>query len=294
MEVNVKELLENGVYFGHPTRQFDPRIKPYLYGKRQGIYIIDIEKTVQMIKEAAVHIRKVAAKKQTILFIGTKKQAQSSIKECAEKCGMCYVNYRWIGGTLTNFEEIRKRVGRLEAIEELERSGQMSLYTKKEAALIMKEKEELQKKFEGIRDMKRFPALIILVDVKKEINAIREARKCNIPIMGIIDTNGNPEIIDYPIPANDDGFKSISLILSKLTDAVLEGKAEAESMPIIRESSEEEQAAEKAFEETAAPAKKEAEGSPAKNPAPEKEKQEKPKTILDENKKEEEGEKDGG
>ena len=153
MEVTIKELLESGVYFGHPTRQFDPRIKQFLYGKRQGIYIIDIEKSLEKIKEAGEFLKKAAAAKKTILFVGTKKQAQGAIKESAEKCEMPYVDYRWIGGTLTNFNEIRKRVGRLEEIEELENSGKLSLYTKKEASLMLKEKENLLKLIIGRRSM---------------------------------------------------------------------------------------------------------------------------------------------
>ena len=225
MEVTIKELLENGVYFGHPTRQFDPRIKPFLYGKRQGIYIIDIEKSLEKIKEAGEFLRKSAADGKTILFVGTKKQAQVPIKESAEKCGMPYVDYRWIGGTLTNFSEIRKRIARLDEIEGLEKSGKLSLYTKKEASLLLKEKENLLKKFAGIRNLNKYPEVIVVVDVRKEINIIREAKKVGIRIVGIVDTNSNPELLDYPIPANDDGLKSISLILEKLAECIAEGKA---------------------------------------------------------------------
>ncbi|MCM8806407.1 MAG: 30S ribosomal protein S2 [Candidatus Omnitrophica bacterium] len=226
MEITVKELLEAGVYFGHPKRQFDPRIKPYLYGKRQGIYIIDIEKTIEKIKESGEFLKKVASQGKKILFIGTKKQAQSPVKEIAEKCKMPYVNYRWIGGTLTNFKEIRKRIERLEEIEKLEESGKLNLYTKKEILLIQKEKEELKKKFEGIREMTDYPGALIVVDVKREINAIKEAKKVKIPVVGIVDTNGNPELVDFPIPANDDGLKSIYTVLSKLADYIIEGMKE--------------------------------------------------------------------
>ena len=177
MEVNVKELLESGVYFGHPTRQFDHRIKPFLYGKRQGIYIIDIEKSAEKIKEAGEFLRNAAENNKVILFVGTKKQAEGPIKESAEKCGMPYVNYRWIGGTLTNFFEIRKRMVRLEEIEEMEKTGKLSLYTKKEVAILMKEKENLMKKFAGMRTLTKHPDILVVVDVRKEINAIREAHK---------------------------------------------------------------------------------------------------------------------
>ncbi len=231
MEVTIKELLESGVYFGHPTRQYDPRIKKYLYGKRQGIYIIDIEKSLQKIKEAGEFLRKASASRKTILFVGTKRHAQQTIKESAVNCGMPYVNYRWIGGTLTNFHQIRTRVARLEDIEELERSGKIELYTKKEASLILKEKEDLLKKFEGIRSITRYPDIIIVVDVRKEINLIREAKKVGCQIVGIVDTNSNPELVDYPIPANDDGLKSIDLILKKLSECIMEGKSEAMQTP---------------------------------------------------------------
>ncbi|MCD6408313.1 30S ribosomal protein S2 [bacterium] len=240
MEITIKELLEAGVYFGHPTRQFDPRIRPFLYGKRQGIYIIDIEKTIEKLKEAADFLKKVASQGKMILFVGTKKQAQNPVKEMAEKCGMPYVNYRWIGGTLTNFKEIRKRIAKLEEIEKLIETGKINLYTKKESALIMKEKEELEKKFGGIKNMTEFPGALLIVDVKREINAIKEAKSTQIPIVGIVDTNGNPDLVDYPIPANDDGLKSITLLLSKLTESIIEGKSEVEYMPEIQKGEEKE------------------------------------------------------
>lgn len=226
MEVTVKELLEVGAYFGHPSRQFDPHIRPYLYGKRQGIYIIDISKTCEKIYQAAEVLQKFAREKEPILFVGTKKQAHDIVKEVAEKTDQPYVNYRWIGGTLTNFHTIQKRIERLEKIEELENSGRINYYTKKEASLIQKEKEELLKKFNGIRHLKKLPGIIIIIDVKKEINAVREAKKVGIPLIGIVDTNGNPELVDYPIPANDDGLKSIQLIIEKLAEAILEAQAQ--------------------------------------------------------------------
>jgi small subunit ribosomal protein S2 len=167
----------------------------------------------------------------TILFVGTKKHAQQTIKESALSCGMPYVNYRWIGGTLTNFHQIRTRIARLEEIEELEKNGKLELYTKKEAALLLKEKEDLLKKFEGIRSITKYPDIIIVVDVRKEYNLIREAKKVGCQIVGIVDTNSNPELVDYPIPANDDGLKSIDLILKKLSECVIEGNTEALQTP---------------------------------------------------------------
>ncbi|HPP13310.1 MAG TPA: 30S ribosomal protein S2 [bacterium] len=235
MEITVKELLESGVYFGHPSRQFDPRIRPFLYGRRQGIYIIDIERTAEKIKEAAAFLKSVILGGKKVLFVGTKKQAQSAVNEMAEKCGMPYVSYRWIGGTLTNFEAIRRRIQRLDEIEALETSGRLSYYTKKEASLILKEKEDLIRKFGGIREMTGYPGAIIIVDLRREINAVKEARKVNIPIVGIVDTNGNPELAHYPIPANDDGLKSIRLVLSKLAEAINEVQLEAQVSREIRE-----------------------------------------------------------
>jgi small subunit ribosomal protein S2 len=239
MDVTIKELLESGVYFGHPTKQFDPRIRPYLYGRRQGIYIIDIEKTQEMLKEAGEFLKKIAASNKKILFVGTKKQAQSSIRECAADCGMPYVDYRWIGGTLTNFKEIKKRIDKLDKLENFEEEGKLNLYTKKEAALIVKEKKDLLRKFGGIRHITEFPGAIILVDIKREINAIKEAQKAGIPTVGIIDTNSNPQLVDYPIPANDDGLKSISLIISKLTESIKEGKVVGDDTEEIKEKKEE-------------------------------------------------------
>jgi len=230
MEITISELLENGVYFGHPSKQFDPRIKEFLYGKRQGIYIIDIEKTLEKIKEASLFLKNLASQNKTILFVGTKKQCQSVVEEVAKKCKMPYVNYRWVGGTLTNFPNIRKRILRLEEIEEMEKSGKLSLYTKKEASIIQKEKENLLKKFGGIRTMTDYPSALIIVDIKKEINAVEEGKKMGIPIVGIVDTNGNPKLVEYPIPANDDGLKSIQLVLTKLGESILEGMSELYNM----------------------------------------------------------------
>jgi len=232
MEITIKELLENGVYFGHPTKHFDPRIRPYLYGKRQGIYIIDIEKTVEKAHEAFAFLKTIASQKKLILFVGTKKQAHAAVQEIAELCGSPYVNYRWIGGTLTNFSTIRKRIARLEEIETMEETGRLSVFTKKEGIVILREKEKLIKKFGGIRTLTEFPAAIIVVDVRREHNTIAEAKKIGIPVVGIVDTNGNPQSVDYPVPANDDGLKSIRLILSKLGEGIQEGRMAADYLPV--------------------------------------------------------------
>jgi len=228
MEVTLKELLENGIYFGHPSRQFDPRMRPFLYGKRQGIYIIDIEATQSRLLEAGAFLRSVAAAGKQILFVGTKKQAQAAVREYAEQCGMPYVTYRWIGGTLTNSSSIRSRISRLEEIEQMMEVGRFALMTKKEESLIMKERQDLLRKFGGIRSMATVPGAVIVIDVRREANAVAEASKVGVPIVGVVDTNGNPEVADYPIPANDDGLKAIRLILSKLAESILEGKSELE------------------------------------------------------------------
>jgi len=234
MEVTLKELLENGIYFGHPSRQFDPRMRPYLYGKRQGIYIIDIEATQSGLIAAGEFLRSVAASGKQILFVGTKKQAQATVQELAEQCGMPYVTYRWIGGTLTNSSSIRSRIARLDEIEQMIEMGRLALSTKKEETLILKERQDLLRKFGGIRNMPTYPGALIVVDVRREAIAVAEARKVGIPIVGIVDTNGNPELVDFPIPANDDGLKAIRLLLSKLTECILEGKAEAEYRNLAR------------------------------------------------------------
>lgn len=257
-EVTLKELLESGVYFGHPSRQFDPRTRPFLFGKRHGIYIIDIEKTLEKMKEAGAFLKGIAAQKKVILFVGTKKQAESVVEEVARQCGMPYVNYRWIGGTLTNFSTIRRRVSRLQEIEAMEETGKINLYTKKEASIIQKEKADLLKKFGGIRDMSHFPAVVLVVDVRREMNAIAEARKLGIPVVGIVDTNGNPDLLDYAIPANDDGLKSIRLVLSKLSESILEGKAEGQRLVDLQEKAaltDEEQSDEPSSSASAEPAR---------------------------------------
>ncbi len=221
--ISLKDLLETGLYFGHQSKQFDPRMIPYIFGKRQGIYIIDLEKTAKKLEEACQFIKELAAENKKILFVGTKRQAQEAIVAAAKRCSMPYVSSRWLGGTLTNWEAIRSRVGRLEEIENLEKEGHFSLLTKKEAALLLKEKNKLLRNLEGIRELKEYPAAILIIDIKKEANVVREAKRLNIPVVAVVDTNSNPEEVDYPVPANDDGVKGIKFLLEKFADSVLEG-----------------------------------------------------------------------
>ena len=225
-DITVKDLLETGLYFGHQSKQFDPRMLPYIFGKRQGIYIIDLEKTVEKLKEACQYIKELAAKGKKILFVGTKKQAQEAVVVAAKSCGMPYVSSRWLGGTLTNWDVIRSRITRLEEIERLEKEGHFSLLTKKETTLLLKEKNKLLRNLEGIREMRQYPSALLIIDIKKEANAVREAKKLDIRLIAVVDTNCNPEEVDYPVPANDDGIKGIKLLLNKFAESILEGTKE--------------------------------------------------------------------
>jgi len=222
--VSMKQLLEAGVHFGHQMRRWDPKMKPYIFTERNNIYIIDLQQTVKLIDTAYDIIREIASKGGNILFIGTKKQAQESIKSEAERCEMFYVNYRWLGGTLTNFDTIRKRVKRLLELEEMENNKMFEILPKKEVMSLKREKGKLEKLLTGIRSMKKLPDAIFVVDSKKEKIAIAEANKLSIPIVAIVDTNCNPEEIDYVIPGNDDAIRAVKLISSVIADAVIEGK----------------------------------------------------------------------
>lgn len=222
--VSMKQLLEAGVHFGHQMRRWDPKMKPYIFTERNNIYIIDLQQTVKLIDTAYDIIREIASKGGNILFVGTKKQAQESIKNEAERCEMFYVNYRWLGGTLTNFDTIRKRVKKLFELEEMENNKMFEVLPKKEVMSLKREKEKLEKLLNGIRSMKKLPDAIFVVDPKKEKIAIAEAIKLSIPIVAIVDTNCNPEEIDYVIPGNDDAIRAVKLISSVIADAVIEGK----------------------------------------------------------------------
>jgi len=220
----MKQLLEAGVHFGHQMRRWDPRMKPYIFTERNNIYIIDLQRTVKLVEVAYDFIREISSNGGNVLFVGTKKQAQEAIKNEAGRCSMFYINYRWLGGILTNFNTIRKRVKRLYELEEMENNKMFEVLPKKEVISLKREKEKLEKVLAGIKDMKELPAAIFVVDPKKEKIAVAEANKLSIPIVAIVDTNCNPEEIDYVIPGNDDAIRAVKLISSVIADAVIEGK----------------------------------------------------------------------
>ena len=222
--VAMKQLLEAGVHFGHQTRRWDPKMAEYIFQARNGIHIIDLQKTSKKLDEAYEFIRSQAEEGKTILFVGTKKQAQECIKEAAEKCGMYYVDQRWLGGMLTNFKTIKTRVQRLKDLEKMQEDGTFDVLPKKEVILLKKEMEKLEKNLGGIKDMEEMPGVIFLIDPKKERIAILEAKKLNIPVVGVVDTNCNPEDLDYPIPGNDDAIRAVKLITDVMANAVIEGK----------------------------------------------------------------------
>ena len=222
--ISMKQLLEAGVHFGHQTRRWNPKMKKYIFVERNGIYIIDLAKTVKKLEEAYDFMRQVGEDGGKVLFVGTKKQAQEAIKEEAERSGNYYINQRWLGGTLTNFGTIQKRVARLKAIEKMEEDGTFSVLPKKEVVQLKKEHERLVKFLGGIRDMKAIPDVMFVVDPRKERIAVAEARKLNIPIVGIVDTNCDPDEIDYVIPANDDAIRAVKLLTAKMADALLEAR----------------------------------------------------------------------
>ncbi|AYU55070.1 30S ribosomal protein S2 [Staphylococcus debuckii] len=222
--ISMKQLLEAGVHFGHQTRRWNPKMKKYIFTERNGIYIIDLQKTVKKVDEAYNFIKQVSEDGGKVLFVGTKKQAQESIKNEAERAGQFYVNQRWLGGILTNYKTISKRVKRISEIEKMEEDGLFEVLPKKEVVEIKKEYDRLIKFLGGIRDMKSMPQALFVVDPRKERNAIAEARKLHIPIVGIVDTNCDPDEIDYVIPANDDAIRAVKLLTGKMADAVLEGQ----------------------------------------------------------------------
>ena len=222
--VSMKQLLEAGVHFGHQTRRWNPKMAEYIFTERNGIYIIDLQKTVKKIEEAYMFVRDVAAEGGNILFVGTKKQAQDAIKEEALRAEMYYVNVRWLGGMLTNFKTIKKSTQKLNNLNKMAEDGTFDLLPKKEVAAMQKEMADLEKNLGGIKNMKGLPSCIFIVDPKKEKNAVDEARKLGIPIVAIVDTNCDPDEVDYVIPGNDDAIRAIKLIASTLADAVIEGK----------------------------------------------------------------------
>ena len=222
--VAMKQLLEAGVHFGHQTRRWDPKMAEYIFQARNGIHIIDLQKTSKKLDEAYAFIKEQAEEGKTVLFVGTKKQAQECMKEAAIKCGMYYVDQRWLGGMLTNFETIRTRVQRLKDLETMAEDGTFDVLPKKEVILLKKEMEKLERNLGGIKEMDKLPGVIFLVDPKKERIAVLEAKKLGIPVVGLVDTNCNPEEVDYPIPGNDDAIRAVSLIADVIANAVIEGK----------------------------------------------------------------------
>ena len=227
--VAMKQLLEAGVHFGHQTRRWEPKMAEYIFQARNGIHIIDLQKTSKKLDEAYAFLKEQAEEGKTVLFVGTKKQAQDCVKEAAEKCGMYYVNQRWLGGTLTNFATIRKRIQRLTELERMQEDGTFDVLPKKEVILLKKEMEKLEKNLGGIKEMKELPGVMFIVDPKKERIGILEARKLGIPVIGLVDTNCNPEDVDYAIPGNDDAIRAVALIADCMANAVIEGR-QGESM----------------------------------------------------------------
>ena len=222
--ITIKQLLEAGVHFGHHTRRWNPKMSQYIFTERNGIYIIDLQKTVKKFEEAYMFVRDLSTEKGTILFVGTKKQAADAIKEEAERCGQYYVNMRWPGGMLTNFKTIKKSIARLKDLERMSEDGTFDVLPKKEVAALLKEKTDLEKSYGGIKTMETLPSAVFIVDPRKERNAVLEAKKLGIPVVAIVDTNCDPDDADYVIPGNDDAIRAIKLISSVLADAVIEGR----------------------------------------------------------------------
>ncbi|WP_202077142.1 30S ribosomal protein S2 [Caldalkalibacillus salinus] len=221
--ISMKQLLEAGVHFGHQTRRWNPKMDRYIFTERNGIYIIDLQKTVKKVEEAYKFVKELASNGGNILFVGTKKQAQESVRDEATRCGMHFINQRWLGGTLTNFKTIRARIERLHKLEQMETDGTFEVLPKKEVILLRKEKERLEKFLGGIKEMKGLPDALFVVDPRKERIAIAEARKLGLPIVAIVDTNCDPDEVDYVIPGNDDAIRAVKLLTGKMADAVLEG-----------------------------------------------------------------------
>ncbi len=243
--ITMKEFLEAGVHFGHQTRRWNPKMKEYIYGERNGIYIIDLQKTLKLFKEAAKFLTDLAREGKTVLFVGTKRQAQEAIAEEATRCAMYYVNHRWLGGLLTNHATIQKSIQRLKELEEMSRDGRYDLLTKKEVQRLERERHHLEQNLSGIKDMPELPGALFVVDSHKEEIAVQEARKLGIPVVGIVDTNCDPDLVDYVIAGNDDALRAIRLFTSRIADSIMEGRQAA----VDKQLEEEKIAAEKAAEE---------------------------------------------
>ena len=260
ISIGLKELLEAGVHFGHQTRRWNPKMKRFIFDARNGIYIIDLSKTLAQLETACGFLTETVAKGGKVLFVGTKKQAQQAVKESAETCGQPYVTDRWLGGTLTNLKTIKRSLGRLKQIEKMETDGSIANYVKQEQSALRREAARLHKNLDGIRSMENHPEAMFVVDIKREHNAVAEGRRLKIPIVAIVDTNCDPDLVDYPIAGNDDAIRSVRLILSLITQTVTQGRAEYEAKHARR----------KAAEETAAATEGQApatEAAPAATPA---------------------------
>lgn len=242
----MKELLEAGVHFGHQTKRWNPKMKEYIFGQRNGIYIVDLQKTIKNFKEALTFIRGVSEEGKTILFVGTKKQAQDIIRDYATKCESSYVNQRWLGGLLTNFGVVRTSVDKLKELEEMKEDGRWDLMAKKEQSKLEKVYRKLQKNLGGLKAMNELPGALFIIDSSKEEIAIQEAQKMGIPIVAVVDTNGDPELITYPIPGNDDAVRAIELFVSKVTESIVEGKKSRISKELLEQKKGEAQSADAA------------------------------------------------
>ena len=241
VSVTMKELLEAGVHFGHQTKRWNPKMKEYIFGQRNGIYIVDLQKTIKNFKEALNYIRSVAEEGKNVLFVGTKKQAQDIVRDYAAKCESSYVNQRWLGGLLTNFSIVRGSVDKLKELEEMKEDGRWDLLSKKEQSKLEKVYRKLQKNLGGLKTMSEPPGAVFVIDSSKELIALAEARKMKIPIVAVVDTNGDPEDIDYPIPGNDDAVRAIELFTSKVAESIIEGKKNRISRELLEEKQKEEE-----------------------------------------------------
>jgi len=232
----MRHLLEAGVHFGHQTRRWNPKMRPFIFAERNGIHIIDLAQTVKRLDVALDAVRETVARGDSVLFVGTKKQAQEAVKEAAKACGQHYVTERWLGGTLTNFNTVKRSIARMKQIEKMETDGSISHYVKQEQSMLRREAARLSKNFEGIRSMDRFPAAMFIVDIKREHNAVAEGRRLQIPIVAVVDTNCDPDLVDYPIAANDDAIRSVRMILTTLVQTITLARAEFESRASRRKS----------------------------------------------------------
>jgi small subunit ribosomal protein S2 len=235
VEITMKELLEAGVHFGHQTRRWNPKMKEFIFGERNGIHIIDLQKTLKMFREAGKFVSELAGQGKTLLFVGTKRQAQEAIAEEAQRCGMFHVNHRWLGGTLTNWATLQKSIKRLKTLKAMVEDGRMAQLSKKEAARLERELKHLQQNLEGVENMAALPEAMFVIDSHAEEIAVREARRMGVPVIAIVDTNCNPDLVDYVIPGNDDALRAIRLFASKIADAVVEGRQAFEQTQVAEQ-----------------------------------------------------------